>query len=327
MSVQTRETSIPEARVPSSFRPSSFKPKRVVVAINPSASFGATRAVGPAVVQTLRAMGHDVTSLQEPDYESLLATARAAVKTKPDGFIVVGGDGMVNLGANLVAGTKVPLGIVPSGTGNDMARSLGLPHDNTEAAVVALADALQHPPRIIDAARVSYTDDETGEPAERWFACALSAGFDSTANERANLMHHPKGASRYLIALAIELVKLKPYHYTLTLDGTEQTLDANLVSIGNGVSIGGGMKITPDAKLDDGLLDVLIVRPLSRINFVRIFPSVFKGEHVKHPQVSIQRAKHVRIEGEGVVIYGDGERIGRAPVDVQLVPGALRVLA
>ncbi|HEU0206395.1 MAG TPA: diacylglycerol kinase family protein [Pseudolysinimonas sp.] len=307
--------------------PNSFKPKRVVVAINPSASFGATRDVGPALVQTLRAMGHDVTSLQEPDYESLVRVARAAVTTKPDGFVVVGGDGMVNLGANLVAGTKVPLGIVPSGTGNDMARSLGLPFDNTEAAVVALGEALQRPPRVIDAARISCTDDETGEPAQRWFACALSAGFDATVNERANRMHHPKGPSRYIIALGIELAKLKPYHYTLTLDGTEQTVDANMVSIGNGVSLGGGMKITPDAELDDGLLDVLIVRPLSRFNFVRIFPSVFTGEHVRHPKVSILRAKNVRIAGDGVIVYADGERIGPAPVDVQLVPGALRVLA
>lgn len=307
--------------------PSSTQPKRVVVAINPSASFGATRAVGPALVQTLRAMGHDVTSLQEPDYESLLRSARAAVKTRPDAFVVVGGDGMVNLGANLVAGTKVPLGIVPSGTGNDMARSLGLPYDNTEAAVEALGEALQHPPRVIDAARISYTDDETGATAERWFACALSAGFDATVNERANLMRHPKGPSRYIIALGIELAKLKPYHYTLTLDGVEQTVDANMVSIGNGVSLGGGMKITPDARLDDGLLDVMIVRPLSRVNFVRIFPSVFKGEHVRHPKVSILRAKDVRIAGDGVVIYADGERVGRAPAEVRLVPGALRVLA
>jgi len=312
--------------VPSADRATAVKPKRVVVAINPSASFGATREVGPAVVQTLRAMGHEVTSLQEPDYESLLRTARAAVKTKPDGFVVVGGDGMVNLGANLLAGTKVPLGIVPSGTGNDMARSLGLPFDNTEAAVVALGEALQHPPRIVDAARIAYVDDETG-PAERWFACALSAGFDATVNERANLMRHPKGPSRYLIALGIELAKLKPYHYTLTLDGAELVVDANLVSIGNGVSLGGGMKITPDAELDDGLLDVLIVKPLSRLNFVRIFPSVFKGTHVRHPKVSILRAKNVRIAGDGVVVYADGERIGPAPVDVQLVPGALRVLA
>ena len=313
--------------MPSAVRPAAFKPKRVVVAINPSASFGAKSAVGPAVVQTLRAMGHDVTSLQEPDYESLITTARAAVATKPEGFVVVGGDGMVNLGTNLVVNTKVPLGIVPSGTGNDMARSLGLPFDNTEDAVRALGDALQHAPRVIDAAKISYTDDATGRPAERWFACALSAGFDSIVNERANTMHHPKGASRYIIALGIELAKLKPIHYKLTLDGKTLETDANLVSIGNGISLGGGMKITPDAEHDDGLLDVLIVKPLSRINFMRIFPSVFKGTHVNHPKVSILRAKHVRIEGDGVKVYGDGERIGPAPVDVQVVAGALRVLA
>ena len=304
----------------------NFMPKRVVVAINPSASFGATRAVGPAVVQTLRAMGHEVTSLTEPDYESLVTTARAAVRSKPDAFVVVGGDGMVNLGANLLAETKVPLGIVPSGTGNDMARSLGLPYDNTEAAVQALGEALQHPARVIDAGRIRYTDDD-GAPAERWFACALSAGFDATVNERANLMRRPKGPSRYLIALAVELARLKPYHYELTLDGREIVVDANMVSIGNGVSLGGGMKITPDARLDDGLLDVMIVRPLSRLNFVRIFPSVFKGTHLRHPQVSIERARRVRIAGEGIIVYADGERIGGAPVDVELVPGALRVLA
>jgi len=172
-----------------------------------------------------------------------------------------------------------------------------------------------------------FTDPKTGEKTERWFACALSAGFDATVNERANRMKHPKGPSRYNIALVIELLKLKPYQYTLTLDGKTTKVAANMVSLGNGVSIGGGMLITPDAKMDDGLLDVLIVRPLSRINFLRIFPSVFKGTHVKRAEVSIQRAKHVRIEGEGVVITGDGESVGPAPVDVELVPGALRVLA
>ena len=114
---------------------SATKPKRLVVAINPTASFGKGRDVGPAVVQTLRALGHDVTSLQEPDFEQLMAAGRKAVAGKPDALIVVGGDGMVNLGTNLVVGTKVPLGLVPSGTGNDMARGLGIPHQNTEAAI------------------------------------------------------------------------------------------------------------------------------------------------------------------------------------------------
>ncbi|HTE61280.1 MAG TPA: diacylglycerol kinase family protein [Solirubrobacteraceae bacterium] len=303
------------------------KPKRVVVAINPSASFGATSAVGPALVQTLRAEGHEVQSLTEPSWIELYESAKRAVRSKPDALIVVGGDGIVNLGANLVAGTRVPLGIVPSGTGNDMARGLGIPHDNTEAAIEALATALQNPPRVIDAARIRFTNDQTGLPDERWFLCALSAGFDAIVNERANNMHNPKGPSRYIIALMIELTKLKPIHYRLTLDDRVIETAGVLVSLGNSVSLGGGMNITPDAKLDDGLLDVLIVKPLSRVAFLRIFPRVFKGTHITDPRVTIERAKHVRLEADGVVAYGDGERIGPLPIDVEVVPGAVRVLA
>ena len=134
-------------------------------------------------------------------------------------LIVVGGDGMVSLGTNLLAGTKVPLGIVPSGTGNDMARGLGIPHENTEAAIRMLTDLLQGPPRTIDAGRVEYVDDETGRASTRWFAGCLSAGFDAVVNERANRMRYPTGPSRYTIAIGLELLRLTPIPYRLVLDG------------------------------------------------------------------------------------------------------------
>ncbi len=300
------------------------KPKRLVVAINPTASFGKGRDVGPAVVQTLRALGHDVTSLQEPDFDQLMAAGRKAVAAKPDALIVVGGDGMVNLGTNLVVGTKVPLGLVPSGTGNDMARGLGIPHENTEAAIESLVASLAKPARAIDAGRVEYLED--GIPSVRWFACVLSAGFDAIVNERANNMEHPKGPSRYLIALGLELAKLKPIPYRLVLDGEELVTTGALISVGNNVSLGGGMRVTPDALLDDGLLDVLVVQALSRFSFLRIFPRVFKGEHVSDRRVTIHRAKKIRIESEGVVAYADGERFGLLPIDIEVVAGALRIL-
>jgi diacylglycerol kinase (ATP) len=302
------------------------KPLHLVVAINPTASFGKGKAVGPAVVQTLRALGHDVTSLQEPDFEQLQAAGKRAVAAKPDALIVVGGDGMVNLGTNLVARTKVPLGIIPSGTGNDMARGLGIPFDNTEAAIAVLIEALEIPARPIDAGHIHYTDD-AGQPATRWFACVLSAGFDAIVNERANAMRHPKGPSRYMIALALELARLKPIAYRLTLDGNELTTTGALISVGNNVSLGGGMKVTPDAVVDDGLLDVLVVQALSRTAFLRIFPRVFEGTHVTDRRVSIYRAKRIRIESDGVVAYADGERIAQLPIDIEVVPGALRILA
>ena len=300
--------------------------KRLVVAINPSASFGKGRDVGPAVVSALRALGHEVTSLQEPDFEQLTTVARVALEAVPDAFIVVGGDGMVNLGVNLLAGSGVPLGIVPTGTGNDMARGLGIPHDDSSAAIGALLRALDSPPRAIDAGRMEYLDEGTGRLAERRFASAVSAGFDSVVNERANRMTRPQGASRYTIALVLELVALKPIAYRLVLDGVELNTEALLVTVGNNVSIGGGMKVTPDAVVDDGLFDVLVVRPLSRLSFIRIFPRVFKGTHVTDPRVTIHRVRSIRIESDVAVAYADGERIGPLPVDITVEPGALLVL-
>lgn len=300
----------------------STRPQRIVVAINPQAYFGRRRSVGPAVVHTLRAAGHDVTSLTEPDLEQLRAAARAQLATKPDALVVVGGDGMVNLGVNLVAETGIPLGIVPSGTGNDMSRGLGIPLGNTEQAIRALLAALMSEPRVIDAGLVTSADGSTS-----WFAGILSAGFDAIVNERANLMQWPRGRQRYNLALLRELAMLKPIRYRLTVDGAQSETDAVLVAVANNVSLGGGMKVTPDARLDDGLLDVFVVQPLSRTAFLRIFPRVFKGTHVTDARVSIRRARRIRIDADSVIAYADGERVGALPLTVDVRPGALRVLA
>jgi diacylglycerol kinase (ATP) len=296
--------------------------KRIVVAINPQASFGRSRAVGPAVVHTLRAAGHEVTSLTEPDFEQLREAASAALAKKPDALVIVGGDGMVNLGVNLLAGTGIPLGIVPSGTGNDMARGLRIPVGDTEGAIDALLAALGRPPQKIDAGRIARSDGSTS-----WFACVLSAGFDAIVNERANLMRWPRGRQRYNLALLRELAALKPRRYRLEVDGTPSETDAVLVAVANNTSLGGGMLVTPDAVLDDGLLDVFVVQPLSRRAFLRIFPRVFKGTHVTDPRVSIVQGRRIRIEADGVVAYADGERVAALPLDVEVRAGALRVLA
>jgi diacylglycerol kinase (ATP) len=303
------------------------RPLRIVVAINPQASFGRSRAVGPAVVHTLRASGHEVVSLTEPDFEQLRASASAALAPagsaeKPDALVVVGGDGMVNLAVGLVAGTRIPFGLVPSGTGNDMARGLGVPVGDTESAIEALLDALTRPPRTIDAGRIIRSDGTVC-----WYGAVLSAGFDAIVNERANLMRWPRGRQRYNLALLRELAMLKPISYDLEIDGVRRQTDAVLVAVANNQSLGGGMRIAPEASLDDGLLDVFVVQPLSRTAFLRIFPRVFKGTHVSDARVSLVRAKRIRIQAPGIVAYADGERVGPLPVEVEVMPGALRVLA
>ncbi len=303
------------------------------MAINPNASFGKTRQVGPAVVAALRARGHEVLPLSAPDFDGLVRVARRSLGSDPatDALVVVGGDGMVNLGVNLVAGTGIPLGIIPAGTGNDFATGVGIP-THTDAATAFLCDALEREPRVVDAARVTGpgldvpADGPDSSEPHRWFAGVLSAGFDAAVNERANRMRRPKGASRYVIALVAELLTLKTRRYRLDIDGERVEVDSCLLSVANNTTIGGGMKIAPDALLDDGLLDVFIVQPVSKLRFIRLFPRVFSGTHAGLPIVEFRRARRVSVDAQGIAGYADGERFGDLPLEVELVPGALRVL-
>ncbi|GIT79377.1 hypothetical protein LLS1_10460 [Leifsonia sp. LS1] len=296
-------------------------PGTVVVAVNPMASFGHRREVGPLVVERLREAGHIVVAIDEANIELLRRETARAVAAGAGALVVVGGDGMANLGINIVAETTVPLGIVPSGTGNDLADGLGIPVGDTHAAIAHLLAALGREPRTIDAGVVRHGGLST------WFGAVLSAGFDATVNERANHMTRPRGRSRYILALLRELATLAPRPYRLVVDGETIETEAMLVSVANNRSLGGGMRIVPHAALDDGRLDLFVVRRMSRLRFLRLFPTVFRGEHTDLPEVSFHSVSTVRLDAEGVVVYADGERIGPLPVDVSVVPGALRVLA
>ncbi len=299
---------------------------QVIVAGNPAAGDGRAPALAARVAARLGGAGHGVVRLEAGDAATLERRLRARVAEGIDAVVVVGGDGMVHLAVNVLARTDVPLGIVPAGTGNDVARCLGVPVDDPEAAIGRVVDALAtSPPRIrrLDAVRIS-----TG----RWFAGMLSAGFDAAVNERANRMRRPRGRARYVLAVLLELARLTPHRYRVTIDRDARQVDAVLVTVGNTSSIGGGMRLTPDAAVDDGLLDVLVATPLPRRALLRLLPKVFSGSHVGDEHVSIERGRVITIDvadrrEPAPVVYADGERMGALPVTVEVVPGALTVLA
>ncbi|WP_051389091.1 diacylglycerol kinase family protein [Arthrobacter sp. 35W] len=307
---------------------------RIAVAINPRAAFGASTHAGETVVARLRAAGHQVAVLRRGSYAKLAAAVETELAAGAQAVVVVGGDGMVHLGVNAVAGSDVPLGIIPAGTGNDTARGLGISLKGIDAAVDQFLAATAAGPRTIDLGLLERAGAETAGPggaggsalpSRIWFAGALSAGFDALVNERANRWRFPRGKARYNLAILRELATLKPLHYRLVVDGVPEELDAVLISISNGISIGGGMKITPDARYDDGMLDLFIVSPLSRLTFLAIFPRVFAGRHTTHPAVQIRRVRSVSIDADAVVGYADGERVGPLPATVTAAPGALKV--
>lgn len=284
----------------------------VALLVNPTAGRGRGARAGRVAAERLTAAGIAVRVLQGRDVREAADLAGEAVADGAGALVVVGGDGMVHLGVQAVVGTSTPLGVVPAGTGNDLARALGLPlRDPLGAAEVVVAGAR----RRID----------LGRSEGQWFAGVVAAGFDARVNDRVNRMRWPRGPRRYDLATLAELGVFRPITYRMELDGETTELDAMLVAVGNIPSYGGGLRITPDASLDDGEFDVVVVAPVSKATLVRVFPRVRRGTHLAHPAVSVRRARSVRLDAAGVTAYVDGERLGPLPRSFEVVPAAVEV--
>jgi diacylglycerol kinase (ATP) len=287
---------------------------QIALLVNPTAGRGRGARAGRIAAATLRADGHHVRELAGRDADEAGDLAVAALADGPDALVVVGGDGLVHLAVQHLAGTGIPLGVVPAGTGNDVARYLGAPRRDPAAAA-----------RLVSSGRVRAMD--LGRAGSRYFATVLAAGFDSQVNERANAMSWPRGQMRYNIAVAAQLRTFEPMRFSIELDGVSRDLDATLVAVGNGPSYGGGLRICEGAVLDDGRLDVVLIKPVSKVELVRVFPRLFNGTHVTHPQYEHHRVRRVSVAAPGIAAYADGERFGRLPLTVEVAARALRVFA
>ena len=207
----------------------------------------------------------------------------------------------------------MPLGLVPAGSGNDGARAIGLPLDPSTALQCVMRGRL----RQVDLARVG----------QRRYVSVLAAGFDARVSARTGLLPTGLGRLRYPLAALAALPTLQPAAYRLEVDGELMPAEAVLVAVANGSSYGGGMRIVPTARLDDGLLDVLVAAPVRPVQMLRLLPAVYRGGHVAHPAVRVLRARILRMHGPPLTAYADGEPVGELPLTVAVEPGALTVLA
>jgi diacylglycerol kinase (ATP) len=283
--------------------------------VNPVAGSGRAQERAAIAAKGLRGDGHTVEELMGStavETARLIDTARDQV----DGVIVCGGDGMVHLAVQHLAGRGTPLGVIPAGTGNDAARSWGIPLDDPLAALDVIRTGV---PKPMD---VGLVRGEAGQ--ERWFVQILSSGFDAIVNERANAMRWPRGPMRYNLAMLAELPRFRPVEFRLVVDGVVEEVTAMLIAIANGPSYGGGMLVCPDASYTDGLFDIMVLEPIGKIRFITLFPRVYSGRHVEHPKVRVLRGRQVRMEGVAPT-YADGERVGVPPLDLLVVPQALHV--
>ena len=294
---------------------------RIGIVVNPVAGGSRGAQVGAEVLSLLSKSEHAITDLSGATVSEARSKIESALADKTvDALVFVGGDGIAHVGTNLCAGKNILMAIIPAGTGNDAAAMLGMPLTNTAEAVRLVLEGLSSPKKI-DAIKVSHGGKVT------WALGSASAGFDALAAARANAISWPKGPMRYYVAMLLELAKFKPIKYQSVVDGTPRNFEAMLCVVSNTGIYGGGMLVVPGASATDGTLDILLVKKMSRLKFVTIFPKVYKGTHITDKDVEIFKATKISIAASGMPIYSDGEYVGQAPFEAEVVPGALTMVA
>ena len=286
--------------------------RKLLLLVNPAAAGGKSLRSLAQARDALTAAGAEfrVVETRGLDHARQLAGEAAATG---EAIVAVGGDGMVGALAGVLRDAPVPLGIVPSGRGNDFARVLGIPSDPTEAARVLLDGG----ERLVDVA------DASGHP----FVGIASLGFDSDANRIANETKRIRGNLVYVVAALRALAAWKPATFSVTVDGERTEVTGYSVAVGNSKAYGGGMFLIPHAEVDDGLLDVFLSAQASKLSFLRGLPKVFKGTHVDNPSVSFLSGRQVEIYADRpFTVYADGDPIGDLPLEVSVRERCLRVI-
>ncbi|NDH80993.1 MAG: YegS/Rv2252/BmrU family lipid kinase [Actinobacteria bacterium] len=280
------------------------------IVINPTSGQGKGAEVGRAVVGYFGKHDLKYQIITGISAENVSRDLRSFLHANQEceGVLCVGGDGLAHLVLQAVVPLRIPFAVIPAGTGNDFVRALKWPLDDLENLLNIVTT---QKPTPID---IGLVDGE-------WFGAVLSSGFDSVVNEKANSLKWPKGPSKYNLAIALELPRFKPSHFEINLDDRTLSTEAMLIAVGNGSSYGGGMRVCPNASLTDGLFDVMVLAPISKAEFIKVFPKVYSGDHVHHPEVSIYRSKKVKINSSAIA-YADGERVGALPISAECVPGA-----
>lgn len=284
----------------------------IALLANPSAADGRSLKCLDLVRAELEARGARYELSTPSGRDAARAVAREAA-TRGDTVAAVGGDGTIGLIAGALRGTPGRLAVIPAGRGNDFARVMQIPTDPRAAARVAL-DGEE---RQVD---VGEVDGET-------FICIASLGFDSDANRIANEAKLVKGNLVYLYAALRALAAWKHANFHVVVDGQPHDMRGWSVAVANSKAYGGGMFIAPQADLDDGLLDVVMVSESNKRTFLKDLPKVFKGTHIGNPRVHVLRGEKVEISADRpFTIYADGDPIAELPATVSVSRRSLNVL-
>lgn len=286
-----------------------------VLVLNPRAGGLVGRRNSVAVLQEARKLGAEIVATRSVD--QLLESVGQAAAAGAERVVVAGGDGTLHNALQVLAGTRAAMGVVPAGRGNDLARTLDVPLH----PVHAIRHALTAPIQAID----------LGRAGKRWYACIGGVGLDGEVADVARRVGKAMpGPFVYPWALIRKLPGFVPPHVRVEYDGTVWEGRAMMALFANGTTFGGGMRIAPQAVLDDGMLDLVLVKQVGKLELLRVFPRVYKGTHVEHAAVSLGRAAEARVIADRPLVpWGDGEPLDEVPareITFRVVPRALRVV-
>jgi len=314
--------------------------QRAIVLANGAAGRGHNQRRMTRVERVCAELGVELVRTGSP--EETCQQARRAAEQGYTRVIAAGGDGTAHWVLNGLAGTGAALGIIPLGSGNDMAVNLGIPLDvegATRAAVggtVRRADLgrirVQSPRSKVQGELHSLQAVQPGRDAQpegyATFGCIASFGLDSHANRIANRHQHLHGTLIYIYALLRSLIEYRVPQVTIRGDIGEFSGAMMLVAAANAPSYGGGMRLAPRAQMADGMLDLCMVSNMSRLKLLRCFPEVYFGTHLRHGEITCLRTAHFRLEADRPLeVFADGEYLGLTPADVEVLPGALAFVA
>lgn len=290
---------------------------RYRIVVNPAAGRGRSLKIWQGLEPLARQLGLEYSVHITTGPGDATIQARAAADQGYDAVVAMGGDGTIAEVVNAIAGGETPLGVIPAGTGNDYVRSAALPQDPGRALRALVAPRR----RRLDVGRVNG----------RFFVNVGGAGFDAEvahfSNTKAKFL---SGTPAYVFSVVWTLISYRPTRLLLTMDGEAREVQVTMIAVGNGSHYGGGMWIVPEAKMDDGLLDVCVIGPMGRGELLAALPSVFKGKHVTHPKIGFYQARTVGLRvlepGRTVYAHADGEPLGALPLEFSVAPGAQTVL-
>jgi diacylglycerol kinase (ATP) len=288
---------------------------RIIILLNPTAKRGKARRLLERALQVFRQHKVQFEVRESQSSQHLTELARGAREEKPDLIVSAGGDGTHHYVINGLFGSEVPLGFLPMGTGNDIAKGVGMPMDVRAAAVALLKGQV----REIDLAQAGTAV----------YACIAGVGFDSTVTHYAN--EHARwlsGSLAYTWSLLCCLGEYRPQRLEVIADGESFSQDVVFAVVGNNATYGGGIRLAPRAKLDDGLLDICIIPYMSRLELLWWVPRAYRGEHLHHPRIKYLQARKITLRAASrMELFGDGEFLQELPAAIEVVPRALRVLA